>query len=418
MAGLINGERTERSVADLAESKTIRDCLQWFSSQKRWIDQKHLDVCRIPAPTFQEQERAEWMAAELETLGWGTSIDKAGNVVAQSPGSDNRPTLALTAHLDTVLSPRSAEDVTVTGDGRFHGPGVADNGAGLAALLAVGGAFRDLSMDNGGLPLTLIATVGEEGEGNLSGMRYLCRPAGLGPRIAAFLVLDGPSIDRITCRAVASRRFEVTVTGPGGHSWSDYGVGNPVHAISRAITLFSDNRLNGPANVSNESYPADRCSFNFGLIEGGSSVNAIPTSSRAKLDLRSENTRQIDELAALLTSSLERALEEENSRSIGARLLGRIREIGYRPGGRLADDAPLLKCMRAVDTYLGIRSQLECASTDANVPLSLGWQAVSIGAGGEGGGAHTPSEWFHPKGREIGLKRISLTLAMLMRTRT
>ncbi|MCW5978264.1 MAG: M20/M25/M40 family metallo-hydrolase [Bryobacteraceae bacterium] len=394
----------------MAESKAVRDCLQWLVGQRRWIDQKHLELCRIPAPTFQEQERAEWMAAEFEALGWNASIDKAGNVIAQFPGSRDQSAIALTAHLDTVLAPRSAEDIAVSADGRFHGPGVADNGAGLAALLAMAGAFNDEAMMNAGLPLLLIATVGEEGEGNLSGMRYLCRPSGLGSKIGAFLVLDGPSTERITCRAVASRRFEITFSGPGGHSWSDFGAGNPVHALSRVIAMFSDIRLNG--NLTD----GDRYSFNFGLIEGGSSVNAIPTLARAKLDLRSESPRRIDELASLLTSAMERALEEENARSSGARLVARVREIGYRPGGRLAEDASLLKCLRAVDAHLGIRSQLECASTDANVPLSLGWQAASIGAGGEGGGAHTPSEWYHPKGREIGLKRIALALALLMRS--
>jgi acetylornithine deacetylase/succinyl-diaminopimelate desuccinylase-like protein len=400
------------SVADLAESKVIRGGLQWFCSQRRWIDQKHLDLCRIPAPTFQEQERAEWLAAEFQALGWSAQVDKAGNVIAECPGGNSSSVIAVTAHMDTVLCPRSSEDITVSGDGRFHGPGVADNGAGLAALLATAAAFRDLSLDSAGLPLMLIGTVGEEGEGNLSGMRYLCRTSGPGARITAFIVLDGPSSDRITCRAVSSRRFEVTLSGPGGHSWSDYGVVNPVHALSKAIALFSESPFNG--NSAGEA--GDRFSFNFGLIEGGSSVNAIPTMARAKLDLRSESARQIDELTARLTASVERALEEENARSTGSKLAARIREIGYRPGGRLPDESPLLKSVRAVDTYLGIRSQLECASTDANIPLSLGWPAVSIGAGGEGGGAHTPAEWFHPKGREIGLKRIALVLLLLMRT--
>ena len=173
----------------------------------------------------------------------------------------------------------------------------------------------------------------------------------------------------------------MTLSGPGGHSWSDYGVVNPVHALSRAITLFSESPLNGSSsNVGN----TERFSFNFGLIEGGSSINAIPTVARAKVDLRSESARLIDELTTRLTASVERALEEENARSFGPKLAARIREIGHRPGGRLPDDAPLLRSMRAVDTYLGIRSQLECASTDANIPLSLGWQALSIGAGGRG----------------------------------
>ena len=185
MAGLSEPSLVS-SVADIAESRVVRDCLQWFSSQRRWIDQKHLELCRISAPTFQEQERAEWLTAEFQALGWSAQIDKAGNVIARCPGSDPPAVIAATAHMDTVLSPRSPDDITISGNGRFQGPGVSDNGAGLAALLAMAGAFRDLSLGGDGLPLLLIGTVGEEGEGNLSGMRYLCRNSGLGARIAAF----------------------------------------------------------------------------------------------------------------------------------------------------------------------------------------------------------------------------------------
>jgi tripeptide aminopeptidase len=413
MAGAGSKELVEAAdvacVRDLAESGAWRKPLEWIALQRRWIDQKHLELCRIPAPTFQEQERAEWMLARFAELGWKAETDKAGNVIATLSSFRERQYVALTAHLDTVLAPRTPEEITVAGDGTFRGPGVADNGAGLAALLAVAGALGETSPAGWRRQPLLIANVGEEGEGNLSGMRYLCRPSGLGSKIAAFLVADGPSTDRITCRAVASRRFEVIISGPGGHSWSDYGVANPVHALSRAITLFADRHRNGAPG-------AEKTAFNFGVIDGGASVNSIPSVARAKVDFRSEAPARIDEMVALLGASVERAIEEENLRSTGGRLAAKIREIGWRPGGRLADDAPLLRHLRAVDAYLGIRSYTDSASTDANIPLSLGVQAVSIGAGGDGGGAHTPAEWYHPRGREIGLKRILLTLALLMRT--
>jgi di/tripeptidase len=156
-----------------------------------------------------------------------------------------------------------------------------------------------------------------------------------------------------------------------------------------------------------------RSSFNFGLIQGGTSITCIPTEARAKLDLRSEDPTVIDRMAVLLQSAVERALEEENSRATG-RVQARVKEIGYRPGGELAPGAPILETVRAVDQFLGIRSQLDCSSTDANIPLSLGIPAVSIGAGGTGGGAHTPSEWFHPEGREVGLRRVLLALSLLL----
>jgi acetylornithine deacetylase/succinyl-diaminopimelate desuccinylase-like protein len=224
----------------------------------------------------------------------------------------------------------------------------------------------------------------------------------------AFLVLDGPGTDRITSQALASRRFDIAITGPGGHSWSDYGVGNPVHALSRAVTLFNDRAPSG----------GPKSSFNFGLIEGGSSINSIPSEARAKVDLRSESAGRIDEMAALLATSVDEAVNIENSRIENtrgtARVAGKLKEIGSRPGGGLASDAPLLESMRAVDAHLGIRSHLDCSSTDANIPLSLGIQAISIGTGGQGGGAHTPAEWYHPEGRELGLRRILLALCLLL----
>jgi acetylornithine deacetylase/succinyl-diaminopimelate desuccinylase-like protein len=413
MAGSGSKEGVEAAdvarVRELAESGAWRKALEWLTAQRRWIDQKHLELCRIPAPTFQERERAEWMVARFAELGWKAETDRAGNVIASLFPLRDRQFVALTAHLDTVLAPRMPDEITVAGDGTFRGPGVADNGAGLAALLAIAGALREVPPAGCRYQPLLIANVGEEGEGNLSGMRYLCRPSGLGSKIVAYLVADGPSTDRITCRAVASRRFEVVISGPGGHSWSDYGAANPVHALSRAITVFADRHRNGASG-------AEKAAFNFGVIDGGASVNSIPSVARAKVDFRSEVLARIEEMVALLGASVERALEEENSRSAGGRLSAKIREIGWRPGGRLADDAPLLRHLRAVDAFLGIRSYTDSASTDANIPLSLGVQAVSIGAGGDGGGAHTPAEWYHPRGREIGLKRILLALALLMRS--
>ncbi len=389
----------------------MRECLQWLGAERQWIDRKHWEVCRIPAPTFQEDERAAWMADEFRSLGYDVMIDRAGNVIA---GLDLRRAgsfVALTAHLDTVLAPRKPDDIRVNGRGRMQGPGVSDNGSGLAALLAIAAvAARRSALGNGAGRLVFVANVGEEGEGNLSGMRYLCRRSEWGDRIASYLVLDGPFLDHVTCRAVASRRFEVTVSGPGGHSWSDFGVGNPVHALSRAVTLYPEERAAQLRTASNGC----RTTYNFGIIDGGTSVNAIPVTARAKVDLRAEDPAQIEVMTALLTSVVERALGAENDRSIGPKMSAKIREIGSRPGGRLGPDAPILDYLRAVDAYLGIRAQEDCASTDANVPLSMGREAVSIGAGGHGGGAHTPEEWFDPEGREMGLKRILLVTHLLV----
>jgi len=398
------GGVTLAAIAELAASQAMRDCLNWFTREKQWINERHVQVCRIAAPTFFEQKRAEWMAEQFRTLGCDAHLDRAGNVICLFNPSYQGPLIAVTAHLDTVLAPRNPAEIAVSPDGSLHGPGVSDNGAGLTALIAIAAVLKSCQgMDPS--PLLLIANVGEEGEGNLSGMRYICKQSPLASRIHGFLVLDGPNTDHVTCQALASRRFEVTVSGPGGHSWSDYGIGNPVHAVSRAITLFSD-------RTQNDSTAA-RYSYNFGVIEGGSSINSIPSSARAKVDIRSENAAKINELSSLLTSCVEAALEIENERATSGKIAAKIKEIGSRPGGQLPDGALLFNIVRAVDAHLGIRSRLDCASTDANIPLSLGMPAVSIGAGGQGGGAHTAAEWFHPDGREFGLKRVLLIASSL-----
>ena len=391
------------NIGELTEHRGVRECLQWFTREKQWINEAHLQLCRVPAPTFVEQERAAWFQEQLREAGWDASIDRAGNVVATLGAA---PYVALTAHLDTVLAPRGKDEISVDPDGRFHGPGVSDNGAGLAALLAVARAWKSSS----GLPesaagLLLVANVGEEGEGNLLGMRHLCKQSPLARKIQAFLIVDGANIDHITTRALGSRRFEVTFTGPGGHSWSDFGVGNPVHALCRAVALFSETRLESGA----------KSSVNVGLIEGGSGVNAIAQTARAKVDIRSENNERMDELVDTLTSAVDRARDIENQRATGGRVSAKLKEIGSRPAAALAENAAILRYLRAVDGHLGIRSHLDCSSTDANIPLSLGIPALAIGAGGLGGGAHTPQEWFSPEGRDLGLKRILLTLLLLMR---
>lgn len=406
---------------ELADRAGIREALQWFTREKQWVNDIHLQLCRIPAPTFLEQERAEWMAGQLRAIGWHVSIDRAGNVLATLHARPQPSLVALTAHLDTVIAPRNKEDISIDREGDLRGPGVSDNGAGLAALLAIAKAIKSAQAEGSVVRvekatperadiwdrLLLVANVGEEGEGDLCGMRHLCRQPEWIERIAAFLVIDGAATDHITTHALGSRRFEVAFTGSGGHSWSDFGVANPVHALTRALAQFVDNRPVDPRSTP-------RVSVNVGIIEGGASVNAIPASARAKVDIRSESNEKIEHLIGALHQAVERAEEIENVRATGAKLTAKIREIGNRPAAKLPNDAPIVARVRAVDAHLGIRSRLDCASTDANIPLSMGIPAVCIGAGGQGGGAHTAAEWFRPDGRDLGLKRILLALASLL----
>jgi len=394
---------TAINLGELTEHRAVRECLQWFTREKQWINEIHLQLCRVPAPTFLEQERAAWLLEQLRSFGWNASIDRAGNVVAIH---GEGPYVALTAHLDTVIAPRAKDDISVDPDGRFRGPGVSDNGACLAALLALARTWT-LAKDLPELPLglVLVGNVGEEGEGNLRGMRHLCLDSRLARRVESFVVVDGANTDHITTRALGSRRFEIAFTGPGGHSWSDYGVGNPLHALCRAVSLFSETRVEGAA----------KSAFNVGLIEGGSSVNAIPQAARAKVDIRSESNPKLDELVEYLSTAVDRARDIENQRATGGKVSAKLKEIGSRPAAALPENAAILQYLRAVDAHLGIRSHIDTSSTDANIPLSLGIPAVSIGAGGSGGGAHTTQEWFRPEGRDLGLKRIFLTLLLLMR---
>ncbi len=392
------------NLSELAGHAGVRECLQFFTREKQWINEIHLQLCRVPAPTFLEQERAGWFLEQFRSFGCDASIDRAGNVLA-ALGSP--PYVALTAHLDTVLAPRNKEEISVDAEGRFRGPGVSDNGAGLAALLAIARAWKSsLRLPEFASGLLLVANVGEEGEGNLLGMRHLCSQSPLAKQIESYVIVDGANTDHITTRALGSRRFEVTFSGPGGHSWSDYGVGNPIHALCRAVALFAETRLDsGP-----------KSSVNVGLIEGGSGVNAIAQAARCKVDIRSESNARMDQLVELLSSAVERARDLENQRQSGGRVTVKTREIGSRPAAVLPQQAPILQYARAVDAHLGVRSYLDCSSTDANLPLSMGIPAIAIGAGGQGGGAHTTGEWFSPEGRDLGLKRILLTLLLLMRT--
>jgi acetylornithine deacetylase/succinyl-diaminopimelate desuccinylase-like protein len=382
------------AVSELAQSRQMREALQWLTREKQWITETHLQLCRIPAPTFLEQDRAAWMLSQFRELGCTAHIDQTGNVIAApEPIPDEQPIIAITAHLDTVFAPRLKEDIYIDSDGRLKGPGVADNGPGLVALLAIARAVKTFGTpDDAAAGLLFVANVGEEGEGNLSGFRFLCGKSPLAHRIAAFLVLG-------------SRRFDLTFTGPGGHSWSDFGTGNPVHALAHAIAFFTDTRL--------DAHP--RSSINVGVIEAGGAVNSIAAEARAKVDIRSESNEKINELVAVLHECVERAQEIENHRATTGKVVARLKEIGSRPAAQLPEKSPILAYLRAVDAHLGIRAQLECSSTDANIPLSLNIPAISIGAGGQGGGAHTIHEWFNPEGRDLGLKRILLTAAMLLR---
>jgi len=245
------------------------------------------------------------------------------------------------------------------------------------------------------------ANVGEEGEGNLRGMRALIDA--YRTKLKAVIVLDGSGVDHVTTKALASRRLEAVITGPGGHSWSDFGMPNPINAMVRGAVRFINTRV--------PSSP--RTTFNLGQVEGGTSVNSIPFEAKIKVDLRSESEDELTRLETAFRDCMATGVKDEmeNAREKSrGKLDWKVNVIGMRPGGELANDAALLSALRAADDYVGNSSRTERSSTDANIPLSLGIEAIAIGAGGNGGGAHSLQEWYEPAGREVGLKRVLLTL--------
>lgn len=377
----------------------VRTALEWFDSHRAWIDDEQARLTEIPAPTFQESDRAAAVKVLFSAVGLEVSTDKVGNVIGLLRGPNEKEIVVLSAHLDTVFP--AGTDVTVHREkNRMSAPGISDNGAGLAALVAVARAIHEARI-RPQRNILFVADVGEEGEGNLRGMRAIVDA--YRDRLKAVIVLDGSSIDHVTTKALASRRVEVVIAGPGGHSWSDFGIPNPINALVRGSVRFINTRV--PA--------IPRTTFNLGQIEGGTSINSIPHQARLKVDMRSEGEDELIRLEAALRDCINNGVRDEmessRDRSKG-KLEWKLEVLGSRPGGELGPNSQLLAALRAADEFVGNQSRLERASTDANIPLSLGIEAVSIGAGGNGGGAHSLQEWYESDGREVGLKRVLLTL--------
>ncbi len=397
----LSARATDDSIEKLA---VVPDCargLDWIGKSADWLTQQQIQLTEIPAPEFEETRRGEFLKKLFESAGWRVRTDKIGNVIAERPGSDANSVILLAAHLDTVFP--SSTDVRVKREGnRLNAPGIADNGAGLAALVGLARALSE-SRIRTTKTIVLAGDVGEEGEGNLRGIRALVE--NYGSRLAAVIAIDGASMEHVTTQGIASQRVEVEITGPGGHSWSDFGSPNPITALARAIVKFSS----APVPES------PRSSYNFGVIEGGTSVNSIPASAAVKVDLRSEQETQVKIMEAALREAVQSAVKEEMSaaRVHGESLKANFHSLGVRPSGKLQENSPLLDTIRSVDNFLGNRSRLESSSTDANIPLSLGIPAVSIGGGGKGGGSHTLTEWYDAAGREAGLKRLFLITVAL-----
>jgi tripeptide aminopeptidase len=405
-------------VTALAGQRPVHAAFAWLRRNAKKIMDWQMELVAIPAPPFGEQARSEWLVCRFAELGLEqVHTDAAGNVfgtlaVASVAADSSGPLIVLSAHLDTVfpagtpLKPALSE---VDGNCRLQAPGACDNAAGVVGMLAIAHALIEAKLELAA-PLVFLGNVGEEGEGDLRGVRLLYSQRALAGRIAAHIVLDGAGVDSAVTQALGSRRYQVRIAGPGGHSFTDAGTPNPITAMASALAVLARTPL-----------PEEpRTTLNVGTIHGGTSVNSIPECATASIDFRSTSVEQLLRLEVALHRAVEDAVEQCNAVVLGiqgksrGKLSFEIKKIGDRPAASLAADSVLLECLRAVDRHLNLKTELRLGSTDANIPLSLGIPAISLGAGGEGGGAHTHGEWFSAKGRDVGLKRVLLlTLAMV-----
>ena len=373
--------------------------MAWFARNLAWINEQQSRLTEIPAPPFQEAQRAAAVKLLLASSGLEVQIDKTGNVIGELRGANEKEIVVLSAHLDTVFPASTEIKVRREGD-RILAPGISDNGTGLAALVAIARACHEARIKPR-RTILFVADVGEEGEGNLRGMRALIET--YKSKLRAVIVMDGSGTDHVTTKALASRRLEAAITGPGGHSWSDFGMPNPINALVRASVRFINTKV--PV--------APRTTFNIGQIEGGTSVNSIPYEAKLKVDIRSESEDELTKLESALRECIVAGVRDEMESSrdrTKGKLEWKVDLLGSRPGGELPANSALLAALRSADEFVGNQSRVERSSTDANVPLANGIDAISIGAGGTGGGAHSLQEWYEPAGREMGLKRALLTL--------
>jgi tripeptide aminopeptidase len=383
----------------LSDNARVRAALDWFTPNISWVNDQQARITEIPAPPFQEAQRTAAVKTLLTEAGLSVQIDKTGNVIGELRGANEKEIVVVAAHLDTVFPPGT--DVKVHSNGsRMDAPGISDNGTGIAALLALVRAVQFARLKPQRTVL-FVGDVGEEGEGNLRGMRAIVDA--YRAKLKAVVVLDGSGTDHVTTKALASRRLEALITGPGGHSWSDFGMPNPINALVRGSVRFINTKV--PASP--------RTTFNIGQIEGGTSVNSVPHEARLKVDIRSESEDELTRLEAALRECIIAGVRDEmdsaRDRSKG-KLEWKVELLGSRPGGELPSDSALLTALRAADEFVGNQSRIERSSTDANIPLSLGIEAIAIGAGGNGGGAHSLQEWYDSAGREAGLKRALLVI--------
>ena len=376
--------------------------LDRIKADNAWTVDQQVSICEIPAPPFKEERRAAEMKRRFEALGLrNVRIDSIGNVIAERAGSGGGPVVVIAAHLDTVFPEET--DVTVQRQGTMlRGPGIGDDCRGLAVLLAVSKAMGAASVRTPGT-IYFVANVGEEGPGNLRGVKHLfAKPPA---KIDYFISVDGTGLG-LTSRAVGSNRYKVSYKGPGGHSYGAFGMPSPIHALGRAI-----------ARISAIQVPrTPKTTFNVGIIEGGTSVNTISPLGAMEVDLRSESPDELAKLDAAFRKVVDEALADENARWPQSRVkvTVEIQSMGIRPAAAPPDSQRIIQTAQAAARALGFEAPGSASSTDANWPMSLGIQAITIDGGGQGRGAHSLGESYDDGERGwLGPQWALLTVVML-----
>lgn len=396
----------DEQIRSLMSHPAVRSALDVIEDTDERTMADLMALTEIPAPPFQEEARGRAFLAMLEDGGIdSTWVDDVGNVIGLRRGTGSGAVLALAGHLDTVFPPETDVSVKVRGDTLFA-PGIADDTRGLATVLAVLRAMNAANVRTEA-DILFIGNVGEEGLGDLRGVKHLFREGG--PRIDHFISVDGTSSTGITHMGLGSHRYRVTFQGPGGHSWGAFGLANPAHALGRAIRYFQDGA---------DPYTRDapfRTSYNVGRIGGGTSVNSVPFESWMEIDMRSQGVETLQAVDAILQGAVQHALAEENQlRSRGEPLTVDVDMIGDRPSGEIAEEHAFVQQAAAVTRALGLEPTFARSSTDANIPISMGIPAITTGGGGQGFGAHSLGEWFRNVDGHIGVQRVLLiTLAQV-----
>jgi len=390
----------DRQIEQLMNHPAVRTALDHIVETDDQTMDDLMTLTQIPAPPFMEDERGEAFLQMMIDLGVDSAwTDEVGNVIGLRRGSGTGQVLAIAGHLDTVFPPETDVTIRMSGDTLFA-PGIADDTRGLATVLAVLRAMNDANVRTEA-DILFIGNVGEEGLGDLRGVKHLFRDGG--PRIDHFISVDGTSSNGITHMGLGSHRYRVTFKGPGGHSWGAFGLANPAHAMGQAIGYFQDGAAPYTATAP------FRTSYNVGRMGGGTSVNSVPFESWMEIDMRSEGDATLDAVDAILQGAVQRALAEENvRRTRGEALTVDVDMIGDRPSGAVAEDHPYVQQAAAVTRVLGMEPSFGRSSTDSNIPISMDVPAVTIGGGGQGFGAHSLDEWFRNENGAVGVQRVML----------